>query len=365
MNQEPVNPSDNTIPGAPLFSLGVVGPTASGKSDLAVFLAKSLNGEVVNVDSVQVYKDCNIGSAKLSKEEQQGIPHHCLDIFSPDKQANVAQFKDAALSAISDITSRGKLPILAGGSGMYLTVLLHGLAAVPDTPSEVREKFQSLSNEEMYSELKRIDPVTAERLHVNDRQRVSRALEVYEVSKTLPSTLFNQHRFETAPVTSLLIVLCHPREELYERINRRAEKMIQSGLLDETASLIKQYGESPVLSTIGYLQAKQYIEGKLPKEKVVEEIALHTRRFSKRQMTYLRNEPKKRGWNTFPTEEQGVAIEPVELEKGSKQLRKKGQMKTFSVLQCSNEELLSRIKNRVAQGIRTTEVWYVSIQSDN
>lgn len=361
MNQEPVNPNDNTTLDAPLFTLGVVGPTASGKSDLAVFLAKSLNGEVVNVDSVQVYKDCNIGSAKLSKEEQQGIPHHCLDIFSPDKQANVAQFKDAALSAISDITSRGKLPILAGGSGMYLTVLLHGLAAVPDTPSEVREKFQTLSNEEMYSELKRIDPVTAERLHVNDRQRVSRALEVYEVSKTLPSTLFNQHRFETAPVTSLLIVLCHPREELYERINRRAEKMIETGLLDETASLIKQYGESPVLSTIGYLQAKQYLEGKLPKEKVVEEIALHTRRFSKRQMTYLRNEPKKRGWKVFPEEGIGVALEVNQGDENSRPRRRGEQRKDFLVVQCTHDELRRRIQERLDESVTTTEVWYTHV----
>jgi tRNA dimethylallyltransferase len=248
---------------------------------------------------------------------------------------------------------------------MYLTVLLHGLAAVPDTPSEVREKFQALTNEEMHETLRKIDPITAQRLHVNDRQRVSRALEVWEVTQMLPSTLFSQHRFESAPVVSLLIVLCHPREELYRRINLRAEKMIQAGLLDETASLIKRYGESPLLSTIGYLQAKQCLEGHLPKERLIEEIALHTRRFSKRQMTYLRNEPIKRGWNIYPREGEGRELEQNQALDGARTRRNKATQKSFLVFEYSLDELLERVQKRLQEGLLSTEVWYVHLEVTN
>ncbi len=340
----------------PLKTVAVCGPTASGKSALSIELAKALDGEVVNVDSVQIYRGLDIGSAKLSVAEQGGVPHHLLNVFEPNEPANVAQFRELALAAVRDISVRGKLPLLVGGSGMYFTILLHGLAEVPPTPVEVRRAVAALAPEAMYQELAAADPETAARLNRNDIQRISRALEIVRVTGRKPSEIFAQHEFSGAEVASLVIVLCRPRNELYSRIDTRSALMVEQGLLEETRLILDRFGDVPALETLGYKQAKAFLAGELSREKLEHEIALHTRRFAKRQMTYWRNEPTKRGWLTRPGDHEG-AEEVSGFETFPERAQKR--MKGFRALRLSAQELVSAVRQRLALPLERTEVWYV------
>jgi tRNA dimethylallyltransferase len=343
----------------PFKTLAVCGPTASGKSGLGVDLARALHGEVVNVDSVQVYRDFSIGAAKISCDEMRGVPHHLLDIFSPDKPANVSEFRESALAALADITGRGKLPVLVGGSGMYFTVLLHGLADVPPTPPSVREEVARIPAEEAYAELLRVDPETAARLHVHDRQRVTRALEIYRVSGRAPSDIYREHQFKDVDVVSLVIVICRPRDELYQRIDQRSAEMVAAGLIEEASALRARYGDVALLDTLGYKQACEHLAGKLGREDVAQEIALYTRRFAKRQMTFWRNEPGKRGWVTRPAEgEQGVEIEGFDSAPKRAQKRMVG----FKAFEFTPEQLQLAVRTRLGEPLERSEVWYVRVR---
>jgi tRNA dimethylallyltransferase len=343
----------------PIQALAVCGPTASGKTALGIALARSLRGEVVNVDSVQVYKGADIGSAKATFAERQGIPHHLLDLIDPDEPMNAGEYRERALECLRDIAAREKVPVLVGGSGMYLTILLHGIAQVPATPPDVRAAVASLSREEQYEELRRVDPATAARLHGNDTQRVSRALEIVRVTGKKPSEFFDAHKFASQDVAALMIVICRERDELYDRINRRSRMMLDSGLLDEAQTLLGRYGKVPVLETIGYKQACEYLEGRLALEHVAAEISLHTRRFAKRQMTFLRNEPGKRGWCVRPgTDEQGREIVGFTTE--SKRAR--AETKGFRAMEITEVELVARVQERLRTPLERTEVWYVAVR---
>ena len=337
-------------------ALAVCGPTASGKSALGIALAKALNGEVVNVDSVQVYRDVDIGSAKVTMDEREGIAHHLLDLFPPNYQMNAGEYRELALPCVKEIEGRGKMPVLVGGSGMYLTVLLHGMADVPPTPLDVRAAVAALSREDQYAELQRVDPPTAARLHVNDTQRVSRALEIYRITGKPPSAIFEEHKFASQDVAALMIVLCRERDELYERINKRSQIMVEQGLLDETKKLLDTYGEIPVLETIGYKQARDVLSGKLPVGELAKEISLHTRRFAKRQMTYLRNEPLKRGWAVRPREDE-AAQEVLGFSGASKRAQEK--VKGFRALSMSEAEIIEAVRDRCKAPLVRSEVWYV------
>jgi len=343
----------------PIQAIAVCGPTASGKTALGITLARHLNGEVVNVDSVQVYKGADIGSAKATLDERHGVPHHLLDLVGPDKPINAGEYRERALKCLSDLGARGKIPVLVGGSGMYLTLLLHGIAEVPATPPHVRTAVATLSREEQYEELRRVDPTTAERLHLNDTQRVSRALEIFRVTGKRPSEFFDEHKFRSCDAAALMIVICRERDELYERINRRSSLMLDAGLIEETQTLLATYGRVPVLETIGYKQALDHLDGKLRREDVAGEISLHTRRFAKRQMTYLRNEPRKRGWLVRPTAEE-PAREIVGLTTDSK--RAQAETKGFRAMELSEAELISRVQERLQTPLERTEVWYVCVK---
>ena len=344
----------------PFTTVAVCGPTASGKSDVGIALARALEGEIVNVDSVQVYKDFCVGAAKVPVQERQGVPHHLLDVFSPEAPANVSDFREASICALDDITARGKLPILVGGSGMYFTILLHGLAEVPATPPEVRTRIAELSPEAAHAELQRLDPETAGRLHSNDRQRVTRALEILSVSGRKPSEIFAEHQFKAKDVVSLVVVICRPRDELYRRIDLRSRRMLEEGLIEETKALGEKYGDIALLDTLGYKQAKQFLAGELSYEETVTEIALHTRRFAKRQMTFWRNEPGKRGWDVRPSDGQ-PSIEIAGFESAPKHAHK--HMLGFRALSLSEAELIKTVRERLMAPLERTEVWYVSVGS--
>jgi tRNA dimethylallyltransferase len=343
----------------PLRAIAVCGPTASGKTALGITFAQHLCGEVVNVDSVQVYKGADIGSAKATLAERQGIPHHLLDLVAPNEPMNAGEYRERALGTLRNIIDRGKVPVLVGGSGMYLTILLHGIAEVPATPPEVRAAVAGLSREELYDELTRVDPTTAARLHVNDTQRVSRALEIFRLTGKKPSDFFEEHKFSDRDVAALMIVICRERDELYDRINRRSRALVDYGLIEETRGLIDTYGKTPVLETIGYKQACEYLGGRLSLERVPEEIALHTRRFAKRQMTFLRNEPAKRGWDVRPRDDE-PGREIVGFTTESK--RALAQTKGFRAMEVSEGELLTRVQERLRTPLERTEVWYVVVK---
>lgn len=344
----------------PYRTLAICGPTASGKSALSIELARALSGEIVNIDSVQVYRGLTIGSAKLSEPERCGISHHVLDIFSPQQAGNVAEFRDAALSAIQDCSARQQIPILVGGSGLYVTALLHGLAELPSTPPEVRAAVAELSQEAQYEELLRVDPVSAKRLNPNDTQRVSRALEVYRLTGETLSSAVEKHNFSTRDVVSLVVVLCRPRDELYRRIDLRSQQMIDQGLVAETRELLGRYGRVPIMETLGYKQACDVLEGTLDEGALVGEISLHTRRFAKRQMTYWRNEPRKRGWVTRPLpDESACEVQGF----GQFSTRAQRDMKGFRAFEWSVEDLQQNISTRLEHKLETTEVWYVRLCS--
>ncbi|MFO0417180.1 MAG: tRNA (adenosine(37)-N6)-dimethylallyltransferase MiaA [Pseudomonadota bacterium] len=342
---------------SPYQVVAVCGPTAVGKSALSIDLALSSNAEVVNIDSVQVYQGLDIGSAKLTLEQRRGVPHHLLDIFPPDRAGNVGDFREQALRAIADIKGRGRLPLLVGGSGLYVTAVLRGLAELPSTPDHVRREVAELSPEQQYAELMRVDPVSAARLNPNDSQRVSRAVEVARITGRPASELVDRHAFSSTDVVALVIVLCRPREELYERIDRRAREMLDGGLIEETAGLLARYGRIPILETLGYKQASDYLDGVLALEGVATEISMHTRRFAKRQMTYWRNEPAKRGWLVRPGADE-QAVELGGAEEGSR--RAKADSKGFRAFELDSPGALREmVERRLKRPLERSEVWYI------
>jgi tRNA dimethylallyltransferase len=343
---------------SPYQVVAVCGPTAVGKSDLSIELALSLNAEVVNVDSVQVYQGLNVGSAKLMLEQRRGVRHHLLDIFTPDHAGNVGDFREQALEAIADISERGRRALLVGGSGLYVTALLRGLADLPSTPDDVRRAVAELAPEQQYAELVRVDPVSAARINPRDSQRVSRAVEVARITGRPASEFIDRHAFSSTDVVALVIVLCRPREELYERIDRRAREMVDGGLIDETAGLLARYGRLPILETLGYKQACDCLAGVLPLEGVAREIAMHTRRFAKRQMTYWRNEPAKRGWLVRPGADE-QAVELGGADDGSR--RAKQASKGFRAFELDNSgvSLSEMVERRLERPLERSEVWYI------
>lgn len=310
--------------GPPL--LIIAGPTASGKSTVALQCAEALNGEVLNVDSVQVYRGLDIGSAKISPEQRTQVPHHGIDIREPSEPFNVADFLEFARPVLTDIRTRGKQPIVCAGTTMYLTSLLHGLVDAPKANPELRSTLQSMSDEQLREELLRIDEEAAKRIHLHDRVRTIRAIEAGKGGSEL-SALHAGHRYSETVEPALIVVLCWERKELYQRIDARAEAMVSQGLLQEARTLHSRYGDVPqAFCTLGYAQALQVLKGEIAESDLASEIAMYTRRYAKRQTTFWRNEPKKRGWNisksgpsTFASgvraiqELRGVSMSPGEL----------------------------------------------------
>jgi tRNA dimethylallyltransferase len=244
---------------------------------------------------------------------------------------------------------------------MYFTVLLHGLANVPPTPPEVREAVLRLSPDDIYEELRRVDPPTAERLNPRDLQRVSRAVEIARMTGRPPSEIFAEHAFSPRENVSLVLALCRPRDELYRRINERSRLMVDQGLLGETKRVRDTYGHVPALHTLGYHEACSVLDGTLDETELAHEIALHTRRFAKRQMTYWRNEPPKRGWEVRPSSElEGVEVSGFE----SFPTRAQRRMISFRALSLRPLELIASVRERLLRPLERTEVWYVMLSEE-
>ncbi len=275
----------------------ITGPTATGKTGLAVKFALDMGGEIVNCDSMQVYKGMDIGTAKPGHEERRGIPHHMLDVVFPDEEFNASAFREQAIPIIHDIIKRNKICFVTGGTGLYIKSLLGGLFECPQSDPEIRKRllyeYDHFGKEVVFERLKKVDPAYAGAIHPNDRVRITRALEVIELTGIPFSVLASGHSFKSRGFKSLKICLFYEREILYERINRRSLKMFESGLIDETEKLL-QNGYSPdlkPLKSIGYRQAVDYLYGRIGYDESIESLKRDTRRYAKRQITWFRADP--------------------------------------------------------------------------
>ena len=259
----------------------IVGPTAVGKTALSVELAKHFNGEIINGDSLQVYKGLDIGTAKVTEKEKEGVCHHLLDICEWDEPFTASDFKEKAEAAIADITGRGKLPIIVGGTGLYIQSLLEGYHLGGSVPHEeiltYRKQLDSWSDEDLFE---KIAELGIEIPQIN-RRRAMRALEIDQLGGQLEN---NQPDYE-----ALLICLDDERERLYERINQRVDLMIEAGLLEEARWLFEKAPTSQASKGIGYKELFPYFEGQMSLEEAVDKLKQNTRRFAKRQLTWFRN----------------------------------------------------------------------------
>ena len=278
----------------------VAGPTASGKTALGIEICKKFSGEVVSADSMQIYKGMDIATAKPSKEEMQGIPHHMIDIISPGGTFSAAKFKEYAAECIDGIVSRGNLPVIVGGTGLYIDTLVNNITFTEsDTDPALREslsqKCKQIGAQAMLCELSAIDPDYAEGLHPNNVKRILRALELWYSSGVKMSQQIALSRLTPSPYDVCYIVLdVQNREYLYDRINKRVDIMLGQGLIDEAAEFIKNIGETSS-QAIGYKELRPYFNNEKTLQEAVDDLKQSTRRYAKRQLTWFRrNESAKR-----------------------------------------------------------------------
>ncbi|MBD5640592.1 tRNA (adenosine(37)-N6)-dimethylallyltransferase MiaA [Clostridium botulinum] len=279
----------------------LAGPTAVGKTDISIKLAKKLNGEIISADSMQIYKYMDIGSAKITKEEMKGIPHHLIDVVAPHEEFNVASFKTLAEKCIKDIWSRGKLPIIAGGTGLYINSLIYNYDFTDaDRDEDYREYLTRLSEDKgkeyVHSLLKDIDGKSYEKLYPNDLKRVVRALEVYKITgKSISEyTKENEKKLYNIPYNINYFVLNMNREVLYERINKRVDIMMDKGLIEEVKKL-ESMGYTPDMQSmkgIGYKEILFYLKGDISLDEAIYLIKKGSRNYAKRQLTWFRKDKR-------------------------------------------------------------------------
>ncbi|PMP97245.1 MAG: tRNA (adenosine(37)-N6)-dimethylallyltransferase MiaA [Thermodesulfobacterium geofontis] len=276
--------------------IAIVGPTGVGKSEVAIFLGERLKGEIINFDSLQFYKELNIGTAKPEEEERKRVPHHLYDLLELDEEFNAAKFVELADNLIKEIWERGKIPILVGGTGLYLRALEYGLFPIK-IPKELREKIRKSAERDLtglYEELKKLDPEYAQKISPRDKVRITRALEVIYTSGKPFSEFHKKNPFSGKKRYDIIkIGLNLPRNELYQKINFRVLKMIEKGWIEEVKKLLEK-GYSPDLKpfkAIGYKYIIEYLQGKIPLKRAIELIQRDTRRYAKRQLTWFKKEP--------------------------------------------------------------------------
>jgi len=284
--------SDRQIP-----LLVICGPTASGKTGLALQLAKHFPLEIISADSRQVYRYMDIGTAKASVEEQALVPQHMLDLINPDQEFSVADYVDLARPLIEQIDQRGKLPCVVGGTGLYIRALIGGLAPLPGADPALRRILHAREEQSgsgtLHRELQKIDPLAAEKIHPNNLIRIVRALEIATLSGRKMSDLHADHRFADQPYRVLEIAPYSSREELFQRIGLRAEQMLKEGLVAEVQGLVARYSaEMKTLQTLGYREVLEFLAGRVSREQLLENIRQHTRQYAKRQLTWFRKDPE-------------------------------------------------------------------------
>jgi len=272
----------------------ICGPTASGKTALSIELAKRINGEIISADSMQVYKDMDIGSAKVTKEEIQGIKHYLIDNVYPNDRYSVANYKQDAKQAIEEIIKKGKTPIVVGGTGLYIDALIYEIEYKDiEINEEYRKELEKIRDEQglevLYKKALEIDPEAMEKISANDFKRITRILEIYEATGKTKTQQEAESRLNEVPYDYKVFAINYDREKLYERINKRVDIMLEKGLIEEVKNLLKKYEEFPTaMQGLGYKEVKQYLDGEISKDEMIEKIKQESRRYAKRQFTWFR-----------------------------------------------------------------------------
>ena len=299
----------------------IVGPTASGKTSLSIELAKKIDGEIVSCDSMQIYKDMNIGSAKPTVEEMQGIKHYMIDIMEPNERFSVAEYKTKAEQAIEEIIAKGKTPIVVGGTGLYADSLIYGIEYPQiEFDEEYRNYLEECANNEnglkkLYNEAKNIDSEAIKKISINDKKRIIRILEIYHSTGKTKTQLEQESRKNGAKYDFIVFALNMDREILYDRIDKRVDAMIESGLIDEVKNLLSKYNTFPTaMQGLGYKEVAQYLQGILTREEMIEKIKQETRKYAKRQLTWFRKNKQITWLNALESSETNVNIILNELK---------------------------------------------------
>lgn len=272
----------------------IAGPTAVGKSNLAIELAKRINGEIISADSMQIYKEMNIGTAKVSEKEMQGINHYLIDFVSPDERYSVSNFKKDAEIVIEKIIKRGKTPIIVGGTGLYIDSLIYGIEFQEEKiDNEYREKLNKIAEEEglenLYNEALKIDPEAMEKISMNDRKRIIRVLEIYHKTGKTKTEVEKESRQKEIKYNYKVFAITMDREKLYLKIEKRVDMMIAQGLVEEVQHIIEKYSKFPTaMQGLGYKEVVEYLENKISKEDMIDKIKKETRHYAKRQLTWFR-----------------------------------------------------------------------------
>ncbi|WP_223646689.1 tRNA (adenosine(37)-N6)-dimethylallyltransferase MiaA [Corallococcus sp. EGB] len=274
----------------------IAGPTASGKTALAIGWARAAGGEIVSADSQQVYRGFDIGTAKPSAEELAAVPHHLVSCVDPLEPFSAAEYQRRADAAIADIASRGRPVFVVGGTGLYLRVLLHGVVDAPGALPSLRAALEALAAEQgreaVHRRLSEVDPETAAKLPAQDLVRVVRALEIHAQTGVTASEFRRAHAFTPDRYPFQLYVLDPPREALYAAINARTETLFSRGIVEETRALLEQgYADAAPMRSVGYVQARAVVEGRMTRDEAIADTAQETRRYAKRQLTWFRKEP--------------------------------------------------------------------------
>ena len=265
-----------------------------GKSKLAIELAKKINGEIICADSMQIYKDMNIGTAKVTTEEMQGIKHHMLDIISPDERYSVSDYKVQAEKCIEEILNKGKVPIIVGGTGLYINSLIYGIEFQNEKyDEEYRKALEDMAQKEglevLYEKAKLIDPTAMEKISKNDKKRIIRVLEIYHKTGKTKTQQEIESRKKEVKYNYHMFAINMDRDILYERINKRVDLMINEGLIEEVKSILAKYSQFPTaMQGLGYKEVVEFLQGNISKKEMEEKIKLETRHYAKRQLTWFR-----------------------------------------------------------------------------
>lgn len=275
----------------------IAGPTASGKTALSIKLAKELNGEIISCDSMQIYKEMDIGTAKVTKEEAEGIKHYLIDIISPNKRYTVSNFKKDSKNAIKEILNKGKTPIIVGGTGLYVDSLIYEIEYQDmefdiNYRNELMEKAETNEGlKELYEQAKTIDSKAMEKISSNDKKRIIRVLEIYKATGKTKTELEILSRQKEVEYNYKVFVVNIDREKLYNRIDKRVDIMIENGLVEEVKKIYNKYNEFPTaMQGLGYKEVVEYLQGKINKEEMIEKIKKESRHYAKRQLTWFRKD---------------------------------------------------------------------------
>ena len=281
----------------------LAGPTASGKTSLSIVLSTWISAEIVNADSMQVYRHMEIGTAKPTLEQRQSVPHHLIDVADPDEPFDAARYLHLALPVIEDIRKRDRVPLVVGGTGLYMRVLTRGLCSGPSSDAEMKKELLAAEKSKglgrLYCDLRRIDPESAAKIHPNDRQRIFRALEVFGLTGIPLSALQKDHGFKEQLFPTIKVFVNRERGELYERINRRVDSMLESGLKGEVERLLAMgyAGELKSMQSLGYRQMAAHLAGAISIDEAACQIKRETRHYAKRQITWFRGDHEFRSFD--------------------------------------------------------------------